>query len=291
MSASAVGTTGLPLDVERRGSGEPVVLLHGFGASRFTWRHWADDLARTHDVHLLDLVGFGGAPAPRTRAGYGPLEQADTVVRYVRERDLRRATLIGHSLGGGVALLAALELARLGELDRLAGLVSVAGPAYPQAIPYYIGLARIPLIGALLLRLVPATRLVRSVLEYIVDDPSSVTDAWVEGYAAPLRSARGRRAVLQTARRIVPRNLDELGRHFGEIDVPVLLLWGRHDHVIPLWVGQRLERDLPHARLVVLERCGHSPAEELPGESLRVLRELLRELAGGSRTGLGWSAS
>jgi pimeloyl-ACP methyl ester carboxylesterase len=273
----------LPLDVERRGEGPPIVLLHGFGASRFTYRTWADELERTHELHLVDLVGFGAAPAPAARSGYGPLEQAEAVVRYLREQNLRGATLVGHSLGGGVALLAALRLRDLGEDHRLGAIVSVAGPAYPQAIPYYIGLARIPLLGWLLLALWRTDKLVRQVLRYIVYDPTRIQDAQVEGYAAPLRTARGKRAVLETARRIMPANLAQIATRFGEITAPTLLLWGRHDKIIPLWVGQRLERDLPNARLIVLERCGHVPPEECPEESLRVVREFLRENGSGER--------
>jgi pimeloyl-ACP methyl ester carboxylesterase len=270
----------LPLDVERRGEGPPIVFLHGFGAHRFTWRRWADDLERTHALHLVDLVGFGAAPAPAIRSGYGPLEQAEAIVRYLCEQDLRGATLVGHSLGGGVALLAALRLNDLGEEHRVGALVSVAGPAYPQAIPYYIGLARIPLIGSLLLSVLPIDRLVRRVLDFIVYDPTAIEAAQVEGYAAPLRTRRTKRAVLETARQIVPSNLGELAARFGEVRQPTLLLWGRYDHIIPLWVGQRLERDLPNARLVVLEKCGHVPTEELPAESLAVVRAFLAEVEG-----------
>lgn len=270
----------LPLDVERLGTGDPIVLLHGFGAHRFTYREWADELARTHAVHLVDLVGFGAAPAPRTAAGYAPEAQAEAVVRYLREAELRRVTLVGHSLGGGVALMAALRLRDGGEIDRLSGVVDIAGPAYPQGIPRYIGFARMPLVGAAVLRFVPPARLVRKVLEFVVFDETALTDAWVQGYAKPLRTRRARRAVLETARRIVPPDLARWVERFGDVTVPTLLLWGRHDRIVPLWVGQRLARDLPHARLVVLERCGHSPVEERPAESLAVLREFLRGIEG-----------
>jgi pimeloyl-ACP methyl ester carboxylesterase len=230
----------------------------------------------------LAVVGLGAARARARRSGYGPLEQAETLVSYLIEQDLRGATLVGHSLGGGVALLAALRLNELGEAHRVGALVSIAGPAYVQAIPYYIGLARIPLLGSLLLGTVPVDRLVRRVLGYIVFDPTRIEPAQVEGYAAPLRTRRTKRAVIETARQIVPRNLAELGKRFGEVTQPTLLLWGRHDRIIPLWVGQRLERDLPNARLVVLERCGHVPTDELPGESLAVVRAFLAEVAYGA---------
>ena len=275
-----IGSASLPLDVVRRGSGPPLVFLHGFGASRFTWRVWADDLARTHELHLIDLFGLGAAPQP-SDGDYGPVAQADAVVRYLRERDLRGATIIGHSLGGGIALLAALRLAELGQSHRLAGLVSVAGPAYRQAIPKYIGLARLPLLGALLFALWTPEKIVRRVLRFIVFDKEGVTDEQIEGYAAPLRGRAARHALVQTARQILPPDLDDLSARYGTIAQPMLLLWGRHDHVIPLAVGERLAHDLPRARLVVLERCGHNPPEELPAESLHAVRAFLDEVGAG----------
>ncbi|MDE0730912.1 MAG: alpha/beta hydrolase, partial [Longimicrobiales bacterium] len=62
---------------------------------------------------------------------------------------------------------------------------------------------------------------------------------------------------------------------FEELDVPTLVLWGRQDRVVPLWVGERLADQLPDANLEVLENCGHMPAEELPEESWEVLRKFL----------------
>lgn len=274
-SAAGAGAVGhLPLDVVTHGEGPPLVLLHGFGASRFTFRRWVDELAQTHSVHLVDLFGHGTAPPPQDQR-YGPREQADAVTHWLRAADLRQSVLIGHSLGGGVALLVALNLLRRSEIDRVAALVSVAGPAYLQAMPAYISLARIPALGRTLLRLVGVERVVRHVLEHVVFDRSIVTGALIAGYAEPLCRPTGRRALIQTARQIVPPGLDELVTHFPSLDLPVLLLWGRHDPVIPLWVGERLERELPRARLVVLERCGHLPPEEVPAESLAAVRTVL----------------
>ena len=267
----------LPLDVERHGLGPPLVFLHGFGASRFTFRAWEDDLSRTNELHLIDLFGCGTAPPPGD-GRYGPVEQAEVVARYLCESDLRGVTLIGHSLGGGVALLVAHRLHELGQADRLVGLVSMAGPAYAQAIPRYIALARMPLFGAMLLRVVGPSRVVRAVLRSIFFDPDCVTDVQVEGYAAPMRDPSTRRALIATARQIVPDDLDDLVATFGDIGTPTLLLWGRHDHVIPLWVGKRLAHEIQRAQLVVLERCGHAPPEECPQESLAAVQKFLLEI-------------
>jgi pimeloyl-ACP methyl ester carboxylesterase len=263
----------LPLHVETTGSGDPVVLLHGFGASGFTWRHWAPELSRRHEVLLVDLKGFGSAAKPPD-GRYSPTDLADDVHRLVHQRDLRRLTLVGHSLGGGIALLVALRLLEEGE-GRLARLVSVSGVAYRQAIPHYIGMVRTRPLARSFLRVVPAGWLMRRVLCSVVHDPALVTAEQVEGYARPLRTSGARRALAETARQIVPDGLDGLVSRYPGLDVPALLIWGRHDPVVPLALGRRLAEDLPRARMVVLEGCGHLPAEEKPSESLAALTDFL----------------
>lgn len=265
----------VPLHVERVGSGDPMVFLHGFGASGFTWRLWTADLARDHALHLVDLRGFGRAPKRRD-ALYGPSEMADDVRRMILDLDLQRVTLVGHSMGGGVGLLTLLRLRDAGEGWRVRRLVSIAGTAYAQEFPPYVDLLRRP-ASHWLLRLVPTGWLVRKVIESIVFDPAAVTDEQVEGYAAPLRSWAAKRSVVACASQIVPDDLDSIVARYPEIDVPALLLWGRQDPVVPLAIAERLAGELPDARLVVLERCGHMPPEERPKASLRAVREFLAD--------------
>jgi pimeloyl-ACP methyl ester carboxylesterase len=264
--------------VERMGRGDPLILLHGFGASRVTWRYWAPELARRHSVYLVDLRGFGSAPRvspPR----YTPGDFSEDVCRMILALDLRRVTLVGHSMGGGVALLTTLRLRDRGEGHRVARLVSVAGTAYEQKIPYYVDMLRRP-PTQLLVPLLPTRWLIRRILESIVFDPSAVTEEQVEDYTKPLRSWAAKRAVVAAALQVVPEDLDRIVARYPELDVPTLIVWGRHDPVVPLSVGERLARELPDARLVVLDRCGHLPSEELPEQSLAVVRRFLEEDAG-----------
>lgn len=266
----------LPLHVEERGDGPPLLLVHAFGGNSYTWRHWVPDLARRHRVILVDLKGFGSAPGPDDDA-YAPGDHAELLFGLVRGRDLRDLTVVGHSLGGGIALLLALRLLDA-EPHRLRALVLVATAAYRQAIPPWIRLARLPLLGPILLRLAPPRPVIRAVLRSIVHDPATVTPTQVEAYAEPLESAAGRRALLRTARQIVPPDLEGTVSRYVEIGVPTLLLHGRQDPVVPLEVAERLAETLPRARLHVLEACGHDPPEERPEESLDVVREFLDAL-------------
>lgn len=263
----------LPLHVEVSGpedAAETFVLLHGYGGSSFSWRFWTGGLRERGKVVLVDLKGFGSAPHPDD-GRYAPADQAALVVRLIRQRDLSGITLVGHSLGGGIALLTALELLEA-EPERLRRLVIVAGAAYRQRLPPFVALGRRPRLSAALLRLVGTRRVVRWVLRSIVHDRAAVTRSQVEGYAEPLDSAEARRTLLETAARVVPPDLDAVTARYPRLAVPTLALWGRHDRVIPLAVGERLVAELPDACLEVIEDCGHLPAEEHPADSLaRVL--------------------
>jgi pimeloyl-ACP methyl ester carboxylesterase len=277
MTTDRVALPGLPIDVQRVGTGDPLVLLHGFGASRFTWRSWIPRFAQSRCLYLVDLRGHGVAQRGLELA-YGPADMAGDVVELIERLDLRNITLVGHSMGGGVALMVALRLLDAGEGRRLIRLISVSGTAYRQPLPPVVTRLRNPsFILRLLLRLMPARPIVRKVLESIVYDPGIVTDEMVDGYTAPLRSWAGKRAAAAGAAQLIPDDADTLSARYPEIGVPALLLWGRHDPVVPLSIGERLAGALPRARLVVLDRCGHAPTEEMPEETLRVVEAFLVE--------------
>jgi pimeloyl-ACP methyl ester carboxylesterase len=256
------------------GSGvETFVLLHGYGGNSFTWRHWVEALAARGRVVLVDMKGFGDAPKPDD-GRYDPFELAGLIVELVQRLDPQYLTLIGHSLGGGVALLTTLSLLDKGErgVQRLA---VVAGAAYRQRLPPFVALTRRPRLSATLIRLLGPRFVIRRVLRSIVHDPDTVSDEQVAAYSRPLESSEGVRALLDAGRQIVPVGIEELSRRLPEIDIPVLLLWGRHDRVVPLTIGRRLEADLPDARLEILEECGHLPPEEVPVRSLAILESFL----------------
>ena len=124
--------------------------------------------------------------------------------------------------------------------------------------------------------MVPKRFLIRWVLRSIVFDREGVTDAQVEAYAEPLFSPAHRTALIKTAARIIPPDLADVTRRIPEIDLPTLLLWGKHDRVAPLDVAERLVAALPSAQLEVMEECGHVPPEELPKESLEIVLGFLR---------------
>ena len=269
----------MPLHVEVRGpdpgpSVETFLLIHGFGASVYTWRHWVPCLESRGRVLLVDMKGFGASAKPDDGL-YCPTHQAQLIGKLLEREDPRHLTVMGHSLGGGVALLIALSMAEQDD-RRLRRLVIVAGAAYAQRLPPFVTLARHPRLTAVALNLVGPERAIRYVLRSIVHDRATIEPGQVRTYAEALRTKEGIRAMLDAARQIVPKELNRLTAGYPTLDVPTLLLWGRQDRVVPVSIGQRLRHDLPDAQLEVLEECGHLPHEERPLDSLQILEAFLR---------------
>ncbi len=268
----------LPLAVETHGLPpgphvETLLFLHGFGASSFTWRYWTGPLGRRAHLVLVDLKGFGSAPKPEDDA-YGPHEQAELVHRLILQRGLTNLTIVGHSFGGGVALLLALHLLEE-QPSRLRRLVLLAPAAYRQKLPPFVWFSHRPRLASFVLGLLGVRLVVSRVLRQIVYDPTRVTRSQVEGYAEPLARGPARRALFRAGRAVVPEDLDEVVARYPSITVPVLLLWGRQDPVVPLALGERLATALPDGRLAVLDECGHLAAEEHAEDALEILEAFL----------------
>jgi pimeloyl-ACP methyl ester carboxylesterase len=274
--STEVGTPQLPIRVERYGSkGPAIVMLHGFAAANINWRNWIPALEKHFQLHVVEMKGHGTAPAP-SDGRYTPQDHADSVLEYVNSIEADRVVLIGHSMGGGIALLVASALLHE-RPGRLAAVVSLAGAAYPQSLPPFIALARKQPLMRLLFWIIPKRLLIRIVLREIVVDRAVIDRAQIEAYATPLQDRAHWNAIMETARHIIPPDLDEITRRLPEIDVPVLALWGRQDRVVPLSVGERLRDELPNTRLVVMEDCGHIPTEEKPEESVQAVLGFLRD--------------
>jgi pimeloyl-ACP methyl ester carboxylesterase len=254
------------LAVTTGGAGEPAVFVHGFGSNKSTWRHVCRGLEDVFSFYAIDLPGSGESPAPR-RFRYTLEHFADVLTDFIKLKDLRNVTLVGASLGATVILLALLrnrdELA-----PRVRSLCLISPVAYPQEFPLLVELLRVPVLGPLALDL-PFLNIVPLVLGPL--PPISLPSQYSRYYAR----RRVREALIKTARLISPERLARYVRRLKTIDVPTLLIWGRRDRVVPLRLGKRLERDLPSARLIVIDRCGHAPHQEHPAEVIAALREFV----------------
>jgi pimeloyl-ACP methyl ester carboxylesterase len=263
----------------RRGSQPSIIMIHGFGANTYTWRHVVPHLTREHHLVIPDLKGFGRSPKPLDDA-YSAFDQAHLVYDLLRHHDLNSISLVGHSFGGGVALLVALR-ALAEQTVKVASLVLIDSIAYRQRYPFFISALRTPVIGLAAAHIVPPQLQVWSVLAYAYYDAGKISSADIEAYSAPLKESGGRHALLATAQHIAPPGLDKITPHYKEIDIPVLLVWGCADRIVPVEIGRRLHHDLPRSELHLIARAGHIPHEERPEAAVPIIGDFLDRTARG----------
>ena len=210
------------------GAGKPLLLLHGLGAHSYTWRHLRPAIPGDYKPYFIDLKGFGQAKKPDDEQ-YSPHDQAALVCGLIDTLGPAPVTIVGHSMGGAVALITALRLLDAGKPP--ARLVLIGAVSYPVAA---FRLVSNPVVKLLL----------------------------------PAVALGGKAALRKAGTMLFPPDLAALGTRYPEIAAPTLLLWGRQDELIGLGDGQKLEAALPNAALEIVESCGHIPHEERPTEAV-----------------------
>lgn len=269
------GDDAVKLAVHEAGRGRPLILIHGLGASSYTWRKVIPELAKSRRVIAIDLKGFGQSDKPLDER-YSIFDQARLIGDYITRHKLRGATLVGHSYGGGVALAVALNLLdeRQSNIEKLILIDSVA---YRQPLPFFFRVLRTPIIGEIGLSIVPPEVQMERALSIAYYESDKVSPETVNTYASALHSEGGRHALLHTIDSLDPKQADLVSQRYKELTFPTLVLWCEHDKIVPLKYGKRLAFEMPNAKIDVIEDCGHIPHEEKPNETLKAINAFLAE--------------
>lgn len=274
--AASVVVNGVRLAYEDRGMGRPVVFVHGLAASSATWRVVAQMLSDSCRTITLDLMGFGRSDKPLQQL-YTLERQASLLRGFIAELGLEKCVLVGHSYGGGVCL----SLLRLEHGLEIRGLALLDTICYPQSFPLGVRALRLPGVGELALKLMPPELGVKVMLKQAYYRPVVINPELVRSYAAALKSPGGRHALLETARRMLPQDVEGLVRSYSCISYPTFLLWGEKDRVVPVALGRKLAGQVPGAasQMVTLRDCGHCPQEEMPEKTANLLGDFLLRLS------------
>lgn len=258
------------------GDGKPIILLHGFGGNLRSWHIISKPLALKNKLFLIDLKGFGLSDKPLDDK-YSASDQADIISDFIQKNKFKNLTLVGHSLGGAIALITYIKLMEK-KNNPVKSLILISSPAYKQKVPEFTRLLKIPLLNKLLLVFLPDHFGTKMVLKRCFFDDKKISEKIVENYSDFLESSGSFDALITTAKEILPKNIDEITSKYKDIKIPVLLIWGENDQTISLSIGQRLEKDLPNAKLAVIPECGHLPPEEKPQELVKLISEFLNNL-------------
>ncbi len=253
----------------------PLVFLHGFAAARTTW----DDLAPLfpadrYTLYLIDLKGFGDSAKPHD-GRYAVEDQAEMVTALLDELQLQQVVLIGHSLGGGIALLVSIMAHKGGRPGLVARLVIIDGAAYPQPLPRFMRRLATPLIGWCILHMLPVRFLVTVTLASVYFRSETITEMHIQRYARFYDQPGVSYVMRQTVRQLVPERYGAFAAAYPRLTMPALLIWGEHDRIIRCQIGERLQRELPDSRLLLLPECGHNPHEEEPQRVYAAISDFL----------------
>ena len=246
------------------GSGPVLVLVHGITSSSANWMGVMPYLARHFTVLAPDMIGHGESDKPRT--DYSLSAQASCVRDLLIALGHERATLVGHSLGGGVAM----QLSYLFP-ERCERLVLVDSGGLGREVNLLLRAATLP--GAELVlpflastRLLDTGRLAASLLRRLGLRAGTDFEEVARGHAT-LSDSETRAAFVHTLRAVVEpggQRVDASNRLYLAKHMPFLLIWGEHDSIIPVSHGRSTHKQLPGSRLVVMPNSGHFPHLDEP---------------------------
>jgi len=249
---------------QERGQGYPLVLLHGLGASSFTWRANIEVWSKHFRVLAPDLPGHG-----RTPAGVVPDFRLETLcaglVRLLDHWGIKEAAMAGNSFGGSLALLLAREYPK-----RFPTLALLAPAAALQRAPWLFYPLRLPFLG-LAVAACLGPWIVPLGLRLAYHRRALITPEVVAAYAPTFRIFANRLALRQLARQVdllPPSQVEALLRDLSQ---PISLIWGEQDRILPVSQAHWLKARLPQAELHLLPEVGHAPQEEAPGLVNKIL--------------------
>lgn len=270
------------------GQGPALLLLHGIGGSATTWKQVIHNLSQRYTVIAPDLLGHGASE--RLRGDYSLGAHASTVRDLLVKLGHDRVTICGHSLGGGVAMVFAYQFPErcerlvlvdsggLGpEVSPLLRLMSLPGSECVVPLGTWPGLAK-------------AAAAVGSRLGRLGFRLSPVADEIWQAYYA-LGSADARRAFLATLREVIDfqgQKVSAVDRLYLASQVPVLIIWGTEDRIIPVAHGRAAHRSMPGSRLEIFEGVGHFPHAEAPERFIDVLQEFMQSTRPSHVTAAAW---
>jgi 2-hydroxymuconate-semialdehyde hydrolase len=263
-----VEVDGVHLHYVEAGNGPPLLLLHGLNGSTFSFRLLMPCLTPHFRTIALDLMGFGYSDRPQHR-DYSLGAQARLVAGFLDTLGIEKAAVLGHSLGGAVAMHLALEFPE--RVDRLI----LASSASDTELRRGLRSSRLvrPLLPVVAAFTVQNQRFRRMSLRSACYDPAFITPEIVEGYIGPTR-VRGHLRALGSL--MVDRRKD-MSLDPSTISQPVLIIWGAADRWLPASHAERLRALIPNSRVTVIENAGHLVLEEQPEEAAHDIIDFLQE--------------
>jgi pimeloyl-ACP methyl ester carboxylesterase len=252
----------------RQGQGAPVILLHGMGATSYSWRRLIPALSERFEVFACDIPGFGRSDKPAD-FDYSFPGFSRWLISFMDHFQIARATLVGNSMGGVISVRTVLEFP-----ERVERLALLGTPVYTHNRPKLLWPLRWPVIGRVL-EFLMGPWCVAAVAPTAFYDKKNVTPDVLAEYGYSLNSREGRRALAKFMRKILPPDANEWIARYPQIDQPALVIHGEHDCIVDRSSAERFVRSIKNGRLLPIAECGHAAQEERPEVVIPALMEFL----------------
>lgn len=255
-------------EYHRNKSYPTLVLLHGFLSSSFSYRKLIPYLTNDYNIISMDIPPFGQS-GKIYRYTYSFENIVQSIVHLLEKKGLRSFTIIGHSMGGQIALQ--LTKTRPDLIERAILLASSGySPSFSRKIK---ALSYVPFFSLGVKYHLAKSGLEKS-LQNVVYNQALIDDTMRDGYVQPFTT--GLPIFRALGRMVRDKQVDLLAEDLQTIQKPCLLIWGREDRVVPLKVGERLTADLPQSQLIILEQTGHLLPEEEPEKVSHLIKDFLK---------------
>nr|WP_285890847.1 alpha/beta hydrolase [Mesobacillus maritimus] len=251
-------------------STETVVLIHGFLSSLFSFRHLKPVLKERFSILSIDLPPFGKSGHSRSFT-YSFKNLSLTVIKLIEALNIQNFTLVGHSMGGQIALNILYHFPNTAKKA-----VLLCSSGYSKRSKQSLILASYLPFFPVFIKLYLARSGLEKNLRNVVYDSTLIDDEMRKGYLAPFMNPSIFKGLTGLLRH---REGDLSSEALQQVRTPCLLIWGEHDRVVPLRVGEKLAKDLPNSKLIVLEETGHLVPEERPEEIYHYIKRFVLDEA------------
>jgi 2-hydroxymuconate-semialdehyde hydrolase len=252
------------------GEGPPLLLIHGIPSNGLMWREVIPELSKNFRVIAPDLLNYGQSEMPES-ADVSINAQQRILFGLLDSLGIRRANVVAHDIGGGVAQLMAVEKPE--RIDQLVLIDSVCFDSWP--IPEFEPLQK---HGAEAdMGLDDFVEMIRGFLPKGVVDPQVMTKSVIELYTKPWSTEKGKKAFFRNLRRLNSEYTLAISDTLSQLPHSTLIIWGEKDTFQKPEYGPRLEKAIPNSKLTVIDDVGHFLLEEKPTEiSELILNFLIR---------------
>ena len=266
-TSSFIEIDGLKVHVKIEGKGPTIVLLHGILASLHTWDGWMPGLSKKYRVVRVDLPGHG-LTGPNPQGEYSIDRMTEIMKKLYEKLGIKKAYLVGNSLGGWISWEFALRNPKL-----VTKLVLIDSAGYnTKEVPWVVSFAQLPLSPYIIPGNAPRFA-VRYLVESVYGDPRLITEDVVTRYHELfLREGNGK-AFFDLVRAPLVNNSHQLKK----LKMPVLIFWGEKDQWISPKDARSFHSSISQSTLRTFPELGHVPMEESPNETLRPALSFLKD--------------